>query len=245
MGTYGTSKYGTGKYGYILHTPDPSLPSYMRMFESVLPPWLLRTEGVRLIGGFADTVDSIRDWMVAGIKLRFPGLYTLEGVDRIGTERRLRRGPNEDAETFAARLPRWWEDHRTRGNAYSLLQQMYVYLAGTLPPPYEVVSYRGLRHTIDADGNITRDKITWGTDETGNWARIWVFLYTTASSVTDEVMESYTAIVRDWVPAHVICKVVLIHPGTRLWGYPQPVPDWGDASWSTWGSPTIKDTREV
>ncbi len=207
-----------------------TLPSYLRMFEVVLPPWLLRTQGLRLIGGFADVIDDHRDRVVAGVKLRFPGLYTLEGVGKIGHERRLRRGPNEAAATFADRLQRWWEDHRTRGGAFALLEQMLAYLTGTLDPPYDVVSYLGVRHVLDVSEDITRDSITWGTDETGDWARVWVFLYTTASSVSADTLELYAAIVRDWLPAHVIGTVVVIHPNTRLWDYPQPVPTWAD-SW--------------
>lgn len=221
-----------------------SLPSYLLVLKSALPPWLTRTEGLKTIGGIADVIDDHRDRLVAGVKLRFPGLYTLEGVDKIGKERRMRRGPNEDAEVFADRIQRWWEDHKTRGNGYALLRQMLAYLTGTLAPPYEIVSYRGVRHIMDAAGGITSSIITWGTDETGNWCRIWVFLYTGASTVTDEIMESYTSIVRDWIPAHVNCEVVLIYPNTRLWDYPQPVPTWA-AGWDWEDGPTIKDTREA
>lgn len=223
-----------------------SLPSFLLMFEAVMPPWLMRTEGLKLIGGIADVIDDHRDRAVAGVKLRLPGLYTLEGVDMIGRERRLRRGPNEDAELFAARLLRWWEDHRTRGNGYALLEQMLAYLVDTIDPPYEVISYRGVRHEIDANGAITRDSVTWGTDETGMWARLWVFLYDPdpgpASAAT---MELYAAIVRDWIPAHVShCYVVVLHPDTRLWDYPQPVPDWDDG-WDWEDGPTIVDAVEV
>lgn len=217
-----------------------TIPSYLKMLEVVLPPWLLRTEGLRLIGGIADVIDDHRDRLVAGVKLRFPGLYTLEGVDRIGRERRLRRGPAEDAEVFAARLQRWWEDHRTRGNGYALLEQMLAYLVGTLAPPYDVVSYLGVRHVMDATEVITRDTITWGTDGSGLWAQVWVFLYTSASSVTDEVLESYAAIVRDWLPAHAIGTLVVLHPDTRLWDYPQPVPDWAD-DWDWADGPTVEE----
>jgi hypothetical protein len=217
-----------------------SLPSYLRLFEVVLPPWLLRTEGLRLIGALADVIDDHRDRMVAGVKLRFPGLYTLEGVDRIGRERRLRRGPSESAAVFASRLPRWWEDHRTRGNGYALLEQMLAYFAGTLDPPFDVVSYLGVRHVIDTDGGITRDKITWGTDGGGLWARVWVFLRTSASTVDAATLEAYAAIVRDWLPAHALGTLVVLHPDTRLWDYPQPVPDWAD-DWDWADGPTTEE----
>jgi len=220
---------------------DPG-PSYLSMLEFVLPPWLLRTEGIKLVRALASVIDDHRNRAAAGVKLRFPGLYSLEGVDKLGSDRRLRRGPNEDSAVYADRLKRWWEDHRTRGGAYALLEQMLAYLDGTLDPPYDVVSYRGVRHVMDANEDITRDIITWGTDENDDyWSRIWVFVYTTASSVTDEVLESYAAIVRDWIPAHIVCELVVIHPGTRLWGYPQPVPEWGDWTWGgpIGGGPTI------
>ena len=84
------------------------MSSFLKVFKAVLPPWLLRTEGLKLIGGISDVIDDHRDRVVAGVKLRFPGLYTLEGVEKIGRERRLRRGPKETTEVFAERLQRWW-----------------------------------------------------------------------------------------------------------------------------------------
>ena len=217
--------------------------SYLRLFEAILPPWLMRTEGLRLVGAIADVIDDHRDRLVGGVKLRFPGLYSTDGLDLIGRERRLRRGPAEDADVFAARLTRWWEDHRTRGNGFALLRQMQAYLVGTLDPPYDVVSYLGVRHAMDADGEITRDVITWSNDGDGLWARLWVFLYTEASSVDPDTLEAYAAIVRDWIPAHInSCKIVVLHPGTRLWDYPQPIPTWDGPEWPFWTGPTVMET---
>jgi hypothetical protein len=210
------------------------------MFKAILPPWLMRTEGLKLIGSFADVIDDHRDRFVAGVKLRFPGLYTLDGIDKTGRERKIRRGPAEGAEVYADRLQRWWEDHRERGNAPTLLEQMLAYFVGTLDAPYDVVSYLGVRHVIDANGTITRDTITWGNDQTGNWARVWVFLVTNAASVSAETLESYAAIVRDWKAAHVVANVVVLHPQTRLWDYPQPAPTW-DEGWDWDGGPTIEE----
>jgi len=221
------------------------IPSYLGLFEAVLPPWLLRTEGRKLFGALSDVLGDHRARLVAGVKLRFPGLYSTDGLDLLSRERRLRRGPAEDSDIFARRLRRWWVDHRTRGNGFALLQQMRAYLGGTLPPPYEVVSYLGVRHRIDADGPVTRDTITWGTDEDGRWARIWLFLRTTATAVDTATREIYTAILRDWIPAHVRpAKVVVLHPGTRLWDYPQPRPTWDSPEWPTWASATVIDATE-
>jgi len=223
-----------------------TIPTYLAMFKVSLPPWLLRTEGLKLIGSLADVLEDHRDKLVAGVKLRFPGLYSIgDELALIGRERKIRRGPNETAAVYATRLPRWWEDHRTRGNAISLLEQMLAYLSGTLDPPYDVVSYRGVRHVMDNNGNITRDVITWGTDGSGLWARIWVFLYTAAASVTADELEAYAAIVRDWNAAHVSpAWLVVIHPSTRLWDYPQPVPTWA-TGWAWETGPTVTDVTEV
>lgn len=220
--------------------------SYLQAFGWLLPPWLLRTEGLKFFRALSDVIDDHRDRLVAGIKLRFPGLYTLDGVDKIGRERRLRRGPNESAAVYAARLRRWWEDHRTRGNGYALLEQMLAYLVDLMDPPYDVVSYLGVRHTMDSSGVITRDTITWGNDETGMWARLWVFLYDpNVGPVDAATLEAYAAIVRDWIPAHISsCTLVVIHPDTRLWDYPQPVPDWDD-TWDWDDGPTTTDVVEV
>lgn len=220
------------------------MSDYLKVFKTILPPWLLRTEGTKLIGGIADVIDDHRDRLVAGVKLRFPGLYTLEGIDRIGKERRLRRGPAETAEVFAERLPRWWEDHRTRGNAYALLNQMLAYFTGTLGPPYDCVSYRGLRYAMDANGDITRDSITWGTDESGNWANVWIILYNSAGLPDPITADEYSSIIKDWIPAHVFGYLVVIYTktGTRLWDYPQPVPNWVD-TWDWDNSPLVEELQ--
>lgn len=216
-----------------------TIPSYLKTFEAVLPPWLLRTEGLKLIGAISDVLDEHRERLVAGVKLRFPGLYTTDGLDLLSRERKLRRGPAEGADVFAGRLRRWWVDHRTRGGGFALLEQMRAYLDGTVEPPFDVVSYLGVRHQMGADGDITRDTITWGTDGDG-WARIWVFLRTTATSIDDATREAYAAIVWGWIPAHVRpATLVVLHPYTRLWGYPQPVPEWGSPDWPNWASPTV------
>lgn len=217
--------------------------SFLKVFQAILPPWLQRTEGLKLIGGIADVIDDHQDRLVGGVKLRFPGLYTLEGIDRIGKERRLRRGPTESAEVFADRLQRWWEDLRLKGNAYALLEQMLVYFTGTLSPPYDVVSYRGLRHVMDVNGDITRDSITWGNDESGNWSQVWVFLYFASGPPVADI-DVYSSIVKDWLPAHVQGYLVVIHPDSRLWDYPQPVPDWSD-DWDWDDGPTIEDLNNA
>jgi hypothetical protein len=222
-----------------------TIPSHLRTFEAVLPPWLLRTQGRKLFWALSDVLGDHRVRLVAGVKLRFPGLYSSDGLDLLSRERRLRRGPAEDSDVFARRLRRWWIDHRTRGNGFALLEQLRAYLAGTLAPPFEVVSYLGVRHRIDGDGPVTRDSITWGTDESGRWTRIWLFLRTTAAEIDAATREVYAAILRDWIPAHVRpAKVVVLHPGTRLWDYPGPLATWDSPEWPTWASATVIDATE-
>jgi hypothetical protein len=198
-----------------------TIPSHLRTFEAVLPPWLLRLEGRKLFGALSDVLDDHRARLVAGVKLRFPGLYSSDGLEFLSRERRIRRGPAEGPDAFARRLRRWWIDHRTRGNGFSLLQQLRAYLDGTLDPPFEVVSYLGVRHRIDGDGCITRDTIHWGSDESGHWARIWLFLRTTATEIDAATRETYAAILRDWIPAHVRpAKVGRPPPGDAPLGLP-------------------------
>lgn len=214
--------------------------SFLNMFKAIMPPWLMRTEGLKVIGGIADVIDDHRDRSVAGVKLRFPGLYTNEGIDKISRERGLRRGPNESASVFAERLQRWWIDHRTRGSAYALLEQIYAYLDGTNDPPFEVISYNGLRHIIDTNQDITRDSISWGTDGSGDWSQVWVIIYYNGATIADSVVDQYAAIARDWLAAHTVGHLVIILQKTRLWDYPQPVPDW-DGTWEWDDPPATED----
>lgn len=234
----------------------------------VVPPWLRRTVGARLMESLGEPLDDLVDRLVASIELRFPGVYSDESLPLIGRERRIRRGPGEPAETYARRLLPWWDDHRGRGGPYAMLRQLYAYFLDSLNVRMDIVYHSGTRRWIDEDGAITRDAIEWNADGTDEWAHIWVFFYLGADgavrrlvtldgdplitldgdslvtlggiiasgTVSEADAENFRAIPREWSAAHIpYVTIVLLYDGARLWGYPQPVPEWG-APGAVWQS---------
>lgn len=194
---------------------------------SVVPPWLRRTVGGKVMAAFGSVLDDLVDRNVASVRARFPGEYD-DALPYLGRDRVITRGPNEPASTYSARLLRWWDDHKTRGGPYAMLNQLAAY---TSDSPYQIdlVYHSGTRRTLNADGTITRDSITWGADGTALWAQAWLFhrLSADPGTLTAEQEEQYKSIPRDWNAAHVLpIHVVLVWGYVRLWNYPQPVATW-------------------
>jgi hypothetical protein len=160
------------------------------LFESgilnAVPPWLRRSIGGRLMRAFGAQIDLEVDRAALGVKARFPA-HDPDDIDEaslaaIGRERRIRRGPNEDAETYARRLRGWWDAHRGKGGPYELLRQLDAFFEAWLDVRMDVVYASGTRRWIDADSVVTKDAISWGiADGSGKWARVWVFFHVPAT----------------------------------------------------------------
>jgi hypothetical protein len=150
------------------------------------PPWLRRSVGGRVMQGIATVLDAHVVRVVESVRLRFPGFHE-DAIDESalalsGRERRIRRGPLEDASTYAPRLRGFWDAHRLRGGPYALLEQLDAFFEAWLNVRMDVVYASGTRRWIDdgVPGVITRDAITWEADGSGKWARFWVFFYVPA-----------------------------------------------------------------
>jgi len=245
------------------------MPTFADALPRLGPPWLQRSVAGRLMRGFGQILDDVVDRATFGVALRFPTDFVdPDALALIGRERRIRRGPNESAVTYARRLRPWWDMHRIRGGPYALLRECRAYIKAVADVAIDVVYYSGTRRWIDTNEMITRDSIVWGADGSGLWARIWIFLHfaaqittTGGELLTDDLghtlligladpsdLEVLTAIPREWNAAHVQHTTVVVLSGLRrLWSYPQPVPTWADwgASGATWGSPPTIATIEA
>jgi hypothetical protein len=149
----------------------------------ILPPWLRRTWGAKLVESLGEQIDELVQRTADGVSHRFPAVVSPVDEDALaltGRERRILRGPLESAANYGARLRTWWDAHRTRGGAYALLEQIRAYFVGFGAMRVDVVAQSGLRRWMDTAGVITRDAITWQGDASGKWARIWVFFYVTS-----------------------------------------------------------------
>jgi len=194
------------------------------MWRSV-PPWLKTGIAQKYLYAITVQLDAAGDALVAGVKMRFPNLYSSDSLAEIGTERRIRRGLSESDENYASRLVRWFVDHRVRGGPYALLSQLYYHYQ---PNTFQIdlVYASGGRFVLHPDGTITHDVIA--TTPTTAWAH-WQLLYYDATVDTDDV----TTIPREWIAAHCLGEIVLL--GTAwLWNYP-PERLWNNMN--PWDSP--------
>ena len=244
-----------------------ALAFFQSVAKQIGPPWLQRTYGAKLMGAMGAQLDTLVTRTAQSIHARFPGIdFTLLDDDEralsyIGNERRIRRGPTEAAETYAARLLRWLDDHATHGGAYAVLSQLFLFWGDSIGIAIDLLDYNGTVRSVDTAGNITRSSVTWGGAGDGLWAQDWVifdfgasgempgyqlitedaflvddagaYLTTTfEGTLADIFEEEHTLIPREWAPAHLYrCFVVLLAGTARLWNYPQPVPIWSD-----WGA---------
>ena len=140
------------------------------MFE-LAPRWLRNTNAYSVLYSIALMADAIGDALFAANKIRFPNFYSAESLPMIGNERRMVRGPNESAESFAARLCQWWDVAKQSGDFITIARQLAAYF---LPAQavIQIVNNRGFRYTLGTDGSWTIDHIQWDWD--GNmfkWSR--------------------------------------------------------------------------
>jgi hypothetical protein len=206
--------------------PEAIIITHRDTARKASPPWLQHGIAEKVLYAISVQLDAIADGIVAGVKMRFPGVYSNESLGLIGRERRIRRGLYELETNYALRLKRWWEDHRTRGGPYSLLTQLwYHYTPNTFPI---VLVYRsGARYTMNAAGVITRQVDPY--TNTLNWSR-WALLY-----FTDEPVDptDIAIVPRDWIAAHVLGTVKVIPSGGELWNFPAEM-IWNQAgTWNT------------
>lgn len=152
--------------------------------KRIVPPWLRRFWASRIMYSFAIFFDLLVDAVTAGVHLRFPGYYSEETLAFIGRGRRIPRGPNESAASYALRLVTWLDAHGTRGGPYSMLQQLHAFWGGAFP--MFILYPSGMRYSLATDGTITRDVVDWEIPETAKWARWFLFMNWPDDSVLDD-----------------------------------------------------------
>jgi hypothetical protein len=220
-----------------------ALVSHRDTLLALCPPWLRRLNAGRLMYALGAVIDAQADALIAGLKLRFPNVYSAESLPLIGRERRIRRGRTESNATYASRLTRWLDDHKLRGGPYPLLRQLHAYYA---PANFkiELVYASGRRFTLFADGTITRDDMavpgSWnppGAGGVAKWARWWLFFHWPTpvdndgtwgdpgvysdggvwdSNLTPDQVADLRRVPNDWHAAHAIGRLVLLSPGLEI-----------------------------
>lgn len=153
--------------------------------REISPPWLKRYWGERYLYAPGLMVDAVAQWMLEGVRARFPQRGTPTALAPIGRDRRIVRGFAESETAYQARLLTWLESWRIAGNPVALLDNIAGYLA-----PYAVrirtVSNRGTWFTREPDGliEVHAKQANWDwDDEPDLWSRFWVIIYPLASGV--------------------------------------------------------------
>jgi hypothetical protein len=209
------------------------------------PPWLQRTVGGAVMRAFGDPLDTLRDLTADAVDARFPRATRPDALPPIGRDRKIVRGLNEPASTYAARLRRWWTDHQTRGNPHAMLRQLEAFFA-TDPVQIEIVYNSGTRYTLAKPvapatrGVISRDAISWGGNGIpAKWAEAWAFIRYDLNAefplITTELAQGVVTICDDWNAAHMlrIHPMVVAENACELWDYPAGE-IWDDGSGELW-----------
>lgn len=188
-----------------------------RLLETV-PAWLTRLVGDRVMRAFGAELDGTARRAAHAVRQQFPNDIDASSLARIGRERRIRRGPGEDAETYARRLRIWWDMHRIRGGPYALLWNLHHFFLSWLPGRKDVLDHRGKLVWIDAGGTITRDAIMWTADGSVEWAQFWVFFYVpdviSPPSLPDDLLATLAGDIITTLDGDPLATVSTILPGS-------------------------------
>lgn len=220
-----------------VETPSVELLTHRDTMKQVCPPWLQRGLAEKILYALALHCDIMADAIIAGVKHRFPGLYSFESLPLLGRERRIPRGRSESDAGYADRLTRFLTDHRRRGGPYAMLAQLFAYYQPNAFPIDLVYYTQGRRFHMDVDGVVTRDITGWKPDNNAaKWARWWMFFYTDQwASVppTADELQDLKLVPRQWNAAHPFGTLILFPSTGELWGWPLGHL-WGESG--TWGT---------
>lgn len=195
--------------------PSPFVfPTFRDLARKLSPSWLQTGNAEKIIYAVGLQVDALVEALAPAIKIRYPNLYSAESLPIIGRQRRIRRGPNESAESYGKRLRRWLDDHPRRGGPYALLEQLRAYFL-PLQFPMHLIYRSGARYVMNPDGNVTRDIIN--SELFPQWARWWLLLYSDDLSATDAEL---AAVPQEWIAAHMMGEVIVMRSDSVLWDYP-------------------------
>lgn len=211
-----------------------------RLIRKYLAPrWLTEGEG-ELVGYSLDVMaDAFVERVRLGLMARLPqndptGATTApeDALAALGRDRRVVRGINETAQSYAARLLKWLDDRKAAGTAYSLMQKLAEY-TGPLPK-FRVVDARGNWYTREPSGAMSyvlkRANWNWDNAAASRWSRFWVIVYPNGlwtvgntwgsenwgananswgSTAPVEQVATIRSIVSDWKPAGTKCVHII------------------------------------
>jgi hypothetical protein len=205
------------------------------------------------------TVGFMQDLIAERFRLsheaRLPSYCPSDALAQLGRDRLIIRGRNESAAAYSARLLRYLDDHRVRGNPYALMDQMFAYLQ-TAGVTLRTVDNSGNWYERAADGTrtATLNEANWQWDGEPDWARWWLIIfsdqgpwttqwdptvegaYSGTTTATADDIAGVMSVIREWSPAGTRCEWVIVafgNPATTFCPTAAVLPD---GTWGTWSA---------
>lgn len=225
---------------------DPNVPDFFRVARKALgPPWLVANGESELVGYVLDLVkDGFTERARKGLLARFPqndptGQKTApdDALAAIGRDRRIVRGIEETAQSYAARLTQWLIAWKTAGNPFGLMAQLRGYTGDVAA--FRTVDVKGDWFSLNVDGTtsvqLSQGNWDWDGDPAAltKWSRFWVVIYpnglwqpqanlgspglilgrpaaTIGTTATTSDVSAIKSIVSAWKPAGCRCQNIII-----------------------------------
>lgn len=235
-------------------------------FTRKVPTTLQRATWARYLGALGAQLDGSADgdypgrgtaafdWGLvartkAAVKARFPLLAPSDGLEQIGVERKMPRGPGESSASYGTRLQGAWNTWPWAGTAFGVLSALS---AGGYPKA-EVRIQKSRRYYLDATGALvdeTRPANEWWIDSLRTfWSRFVVLLYPpfpfggAVPADGSPEQQRIARLVKQWKSSHSTCTDIFVIESGRTWGsYPNGA-TWGAQGRATWGDDLAVLTR--
>ncbi len=208
-------------------------------WRKLVPGWLARGEGELLLYSLGLMLDSFAERGRISVLARHPDHAPADALASLGRDRQIVRGRGEVQAAFAARLVRWLDDHRLRGNPYALMQQVRAFCNS--PVRLRTVDTRGNWYTLERDGTksveLAAGNWDWRGDPATKWSQFWLIIYPTTdatplpwaqaptwgeagavysrertwgTTATPAEVDTVRRIVREWKPAGTRCVRIIV-----------------------------------
>lgn len=238
---------------------------FRELFLGLVPSWLRDGDGARLLYSIGLLFDGFAERMRLSQEASDPSTAPSDALPYIGRDRRIVRGRNESNAAYAARLVRYLDDHRTQGNPYALMDQLYAYLQ-TECVTLRTVDRRGNWYERALDGTrtctITGTEWEWDDLDLSHWARFWVIIFSdegpwdiewdptgsggaVTTTASHEEVTTVREIIRAWKPAGTRCEWIIVCFASPELTLGPATGDHPAGDWGAWCSGTpLRPVRE-
>ena len=215
--------------------------------RELAPGWLQTPKNKAWLRASGDLKDSLAERCKQAVKVRFARLAPRDGLDQLGGERQIERGPKETNAAFAERVVDAWNLWHWAGTAQGVLLALrdVGYPAALL----EIVN--GNQFGLDTKGALDIQALpngSWSCDATPDfWSKFAVVFphnpwgkHRVSGGVDwvrptadDPRIEQIRRLVARWKSAHSTCSDIAVINVGRTWDYPHKGRTWANQG-GTW-----------